>query len=235
LRTNACPSASPSAAVGGVRAALPARLQAVSAVERLAVEGEVLVDEGVVEGRRQGVHEVPAQVHLPVGERGLLEELVEGGEEIRRGDVDLLDVGVAELAQVARPLEARRLLLDAGQLEPVIHLVGIAPVHPRHRRLGQRLLDLQHRLRLRGRLGGRRPGERQHLGDVRLVGLAQVGELSVLLQVVVAIGQPQPALVEHADHLGGVLEVLLRAEAEERRRAAEVQARHPRRPGRRRS
>ena len=62
---------------------------------------------------------------------------------------------------------------------------------------------------------GRFAGEGEHVGDV---GDVLVAELLVLVAgagVVVALGQAEAALVDDGDLLGGVLEVLLFAEAEE--------------------
>ena len=78
----------------------------------------------------------------------------------------------------------------------------------------QALSTTLHRLR---RLIGRQAGELRLRRQMGLVGSAHRRELFV--EVHVAVGKPEPAHVGDADHLGGVLEVLLRSEFEERPRS----------------
>ena len=213
-------------AVDRLGAALPARLELRRARQRLAVEREVLVDERLRQRRRRLVHEVPPQVRLPLRHRRRRQHLVQRREEVGRRHVDRRDLGNAHLLQVRLPIPLRRRLLDARQIDAVIDLVRIAAIDARHRRLRQRRLDLHDRGRVLGRLRGRNAGQRQHLLDVRLVGLAQLRHLAGRRQVVVAVGHADAALVERADDLARVLDVLVLRELEHRIADRQVDARH---------
>ena len=63
----------------------------------------------------------------------------------------------------------------------------------------------------------------EHAADVLDVALRKVNGIGVVLQVVVAVGQAEPALVQIGDQLGGILKVLIGAEAEEHVHALAVQ------------
>ena len=93
--------------------------------------------------------------------------------------------------------------------------LGIPPVDPGERRARERRLDSHHRLRS---LGGLLPGEArqaQRLLHVGQVGLADLLRGRVVLQVVVAVGEPQATRRHLGHHLFRVLEGLGASESEE--------------------
>ena len=119
-----------------------------------------------------------------------------------------------------------RLLLQALAIEAVVHLVRIAPVHAGHGRARQVRLDAQHGLRLLPRVQLGVPCQLEHRGRELLIALARFLHLGFVAHVVVAVGQPQPALVRDPDHLLGVLCVLDGAEDEEAAGAGVVHLAH---------
>ena len=77
------------------------------------------------------------------------------------------------------------------------------------------VLEIEHRLG--ARIGIAQPGEPEHRGDMRDVLGADVGELGVIDEVIVAVGQTEARLA-HADHVARrVLGILLDADAERHR------------------
>jgi hypothetical protein len=68
-------------------------------------------------------------------------------------------------------------------------------------------------------------GQPQQRRDVRCVLRAQFARVGVGAQIVVAFGQTEPALIEFADHRGGVADVDRRGECEAGIDAERVQAR----------
>ena len=107
----------------------------------------------------------------------------------------------------------------------MVDLQRVAVVGLGHRCLRQRLLDAQDGLGV-GPGGLRlRAEEAQRALHVRLVLGADVHHARVVLQVVVTVGEAEAPLLHAGDDLRGVLQVLLRAELEERRRAHAVEVR----------
>src|SRR5581483_646994 len=113
-------------AVGVLHAALPPRTQLLRTGQRLAVEGEVLVDEGRRQHRRRRVEQLPPQIRLDVvdGRRG--EDLAERLEEVGLGDVQRVDRRRADPLEVCLPLELRRQRLQLLRRELVVDLVRVA-------------------------------------------------------------------------------------------------------------
>ena len=99
----------------------------------------------------------------------------------------------------------------------------VPPLFALERVLRQRRLDLYNCLGA-GRGPLRRVArELQHLRHMLGVLLAQLRRVRVVLDVVVAIWEPETTLAKRRDHLRGVLEVRGRAKAEERTNADRVQ------------
>ncbi len=96
----------------------------------------------------------------------------------------------------------------------MIRIVRVAPLHRSERGFRQLRFQRHHRLGFRVHRSGIVSSQRQHLGDVRNVGIAQFHRLVVGLRVVVAIRQSQAALSGAPDYFGAVLKVLLRSEPE---------------------
>ena len=128
--------------------------------------------------------------------------------------------------EVADPVEVRRLLGEALAIDAVVAVVRIAQLHALERDPGERGLDLHDLRRFERGFRFRPAHEAHHLRDVLLVLPADRLHLLVVLQVVIAVGKSQAALVGRPDHLLRVLEVLLRDDAEEGRRPAVVEPSH---------
>ncbi len=193
--------------------ALPAGLLLRRAVQHLAVEGEVLLLEGLGQEVGGGAEGMPAQVGAPLGRGGRGGELGEGRGVRGLADVQFFDLRPAGL-EVGRPVEARGLLLQLGQGALVVGLLWVAQFHAGPGRLGHAGLQVQHHAGPDlGQVCGI-PGQLEHLRDVGLVLGADVLRAGVVVQVVVAVGQAQAALVQGAHVPGAVLGVLHDEEAE---------------------
>ena len=107
----------------------------------------------------------------------------------------------------------------------MIDLLGIAARDAVERSLGERRLESHHNVGVRLRLVGLVAGQLEHLLQVRDVLMPDLDGCGIVLQVIIAVGKAEAALVELRDHGGGILEVLPRAEIEQRARAAAVKAR----------
>ncbi len=171
--------------LGGVDAALPARLELGDAVEGGAVEREVLVDEGLGQERRVVGQQIPLQPALDRGQIGAVQDRVVGLEEARLADDDPRRLADAGAVDERRPVEVRH---QPGQLVEavlVVGLVGVARVDFRPLLLGEPGFQ-------RHDVGGQRfgvvdLGQREHLADVGLVPGPDLGELGVVLEVVVTV------------------------------------------------
>ena len=94
-------------AVGGDDAALPAGLQFLGAGERATVVVKILIDKFLRKLRGCGMNDVPAQVHLPISQRHRGQAFVEGLKELRLADVDVVNVGKADIAKISVPGKIR--------------------------------------------------------------------------------------------------------------------------------
>src|SRR5262249_28115828 len=103
-------------------AALPARTLRRLARQHTAVAVEVLVRKRLCEKEGVRVDDLPAQVRLEVGKRRGAEELDGGLQELRRRDVQWVDIPNAGLAEVRGPVEARGQRRKLGTALLVIEL-----------------------------------------------------------------------------------------------------------------
>ena len=174
---------------------------------------------------------VPAEVGLPFGEGTRFELVLHFREERRLGDVDHADGGEAAGLPVGGPVERGRHGGQFGARHFVELLVGVAEFHLGQRGFGERGFDLHDGLRLGLRGGGRIAEEFEHARHVLQVFGAGLFALGVGLGVVIAIGQAEAAGGGEGDHLFGVGEILVGAEAEDGVGACglQVQARQNRR------
>src|SRR6185437_3875655 len=181
--------------IGRGDAALPAVFDDFLAGEVGAVEVEVGVHEGFGEGGGGGVDEVPAQVGFPIRQRGRGQLGVEGAEEAGRNHVHVGEGGRAGGGEEVGPLELGRERFELGERHLVVDGVGVAAGDVIHRALRQCGLDAQDGGGFGGGLGGGVAEEGEHFLDVGDVLLAQRNGFGVGLEVVVAIGKAQSALV----------------------------------------
>ncbi len=211
--------------IGGVRTTFPAWQQDLGPGQIVAVKREGLVDEARSQGHGVVGNRVPAQIGTKLGKRCGFEQAIEPDEETGDRHVDGSDLGqIAD--EVTPPRKMRRGRLEAGAIDPVVHVLRIPPVDQRHRGLRELGFELQHDVGVRGGSGRGLASEDEHAHDVAAVGLAQLARFRILLQVVFAIGQSQPALVGFAYYLRGVAKVLIRAEGEEHTEGAVLHPAH---------
>ncbi len=118
--------------------------------------------------------------------------------------------------EVDLPVEVRSHGLQLGDRHDVVDIGWIAAVDAGHRSFGQRGLYRHHIFGFCGCLFGRIAEQREHLRHMREVFGAERLRAVILIQVVIAVGQAEAALVDRSDLLGGVLLVLLGAEGEEK-------------------
>src|SRR3989442_5170483 len=83
-----------------------------------------------------------------------------------------------------------------------------------HGGLGQCGLHIHHYLSVGGGLLRAITHQTESLLQVRDVLSAKLDRFRIVPEIVVAVGQPQPSLVDDGDHLGGVIEILARSESE---------------------
>ena len=105
-------------------------------------------------------------------------------------------------------LQMRRDRVRGLESHRVIDRVRLALLNVRHRGLREPRLESHDRLRFGG--GSRRgvAEEHQHARDVSDIGGACRLECGLVLQIVIAIRQPEAALARHRDHPRAVLEIL---------------------------
>ena len=157
---------------------------------------------------------MPAQVIFP-GIQGRRPELrLHPLEEIWHRHVEALNVGGADPLEVPVPIEGGGQSDECFPAHFVVQVLGLAALHPFQRDFGQGRLDLHDVFRRGGGPVGGITEQLEGLRHVFQVLLASLLGFVVLLQVVVPIGQSQPALVGIGDHHAGVLVIPLGVEAE---------------------
>ena len=201
--------------VGEAGAALPARADLAGAAQRLAVEVEARARQPPAENRRGRARQVPAQVVLPVVERCRVQKGVEALEEVGNGHVQVRRLRRAHGGEVVLPFQRRgeRFQIVAGHL--VVDVERVAALHLLQRHAGQRRLDAEDPLRRQSGALLRVSEQLEHPHQVVAIAIARLARLGVVLEVVVAVRQTEPALVDDGDDRGGVLRVLLGAETEQ--------------------
>ena len=113
------------------------------------------------------------------------------------------------------PAECWGEFLKVFRTHLVVEVGWIAALDARHLGLGQDGFDAYYGCGFVGGVGGRVADQLKHFCNMRDVGFAQFNGFGVVLGVVVAIGEAEPALIDFGDYLGRVLEVLVGAEGEE--------------------
>ena len=95
----------------------------------------------------------------------------------------------------------------------MVAVLGIAAFGAVHFRLRERGFDAEHSLGGIRRLFGRPPSQREDLGDVNDQVLPHLLHLRIVfLDVVIAVGQGQAALVHVGNHLIGMVKIGARVE-----------------------
>ncbi len=168
------------------------------------------------------MHDLPAQVSLPVLEWMVVDQFFRGVEEIRRSDDVVIADGRFRGFQISVPIDrwSHRLYLREAHL--VIDVLRIAPLDVVHLRRGHCGFEFDYRACIRRRLRFRFPGEHEHLLDVRAIFGEDLLRLVVRTEIIVAIGQAQAALIDLSDDHGGVVVILSARKAEQWRTALVV-------------
>ena len=123
------------------------------------------------------------------------EQLAEALEELGLGDVERVDRRRTDAAEIARPLEGRREPLQLVRREFVVDVVRVAARDIVERALRQRGFDPHDGVSHGAGVRRRHSHQRGDAADVLDVLLPQLHRLGVVAQVIVAIGQPESALV----------------------------------------
>src|SRR5690349_5428357 len=93
--------------IGGGAATLPARANFLGSSENPAIEGKILLHEGIREKRRGTMDELPAIVGLPVGKRYAGQHAIERFEEIGLPDINLGELRTAHRLEICIPGKVR--------------------------------------------------------------------------------------------------------------------------------
>ena len=203
--------------ISGVDATPPARRKFRRAGQRVVEEIEILIDEGLAEIWRGLMRQLPLEIHLPMRDGMLLDGLLQAAEEIRRGDKKSLLRGRMDQREITLPVERRRQLLELRQSHLVVDVLGIAALHHVHGRFGQLGFHLENNRCVRSGLGRRFARELEHVGKMRQVLLAHLNGLGVVIEIEIAAGHGEAALVELRHGLLRVVIILDGREAEHRR------------------
>ena len=136
--------------------------------------------------------------------------------KLRLRHIQLLHAGSALHSEIVSPLNTWCERCKLLHRHHVVNLVRIAPFHACQRPLRQRRLNVHDRVGIGLRLLRRFAFQRQQRLDVVHVLLAQLHALSVGLQVIVAVRQPQPARTDLHDDHGRINGILPRPRSEEK-------------------
>ncbi len=218
--------------VDPLHAALPARLHFGSAVQVFPIELEVLLNESRRKALGGSSDHMKAQIRFPVVDRFGRKKRVEFLDE--RGSVYVEDgeVGVLHVAVVGHPVEIGSKPGEVGNHHLVDQVVRIATFHPRERGLGHGRFHSHDRISVLFGHGRGVANQLENLLQVLQITFTRFLRLGVILDVVVAIGHTQAALIDVGDHLLGVVRVLRRAGGEQHGTVvgipeiSEVQPRH---------
>ena len=187
-----------------VDAALPAGAHLRHPAQHLAVEVEGGLHGLLGQQSRERAEDPPAQVRPPVLQRDLLQQLRVGLGVVGLGDVECLDaIDDTDTSQVGVPVVAGG---EIGQFTEAVLVVGLhrVPVGDLRpvqlREAGLKIHDAC------GIVGSPHAAPLQHRTDMLEIGRTHLGE--VLLEVVVAVRQAEPAL-PHVEYISGGVAVVL--------------------------
>ena len=208
--------------------ALDAFVLLLLAADPPAVEREVLgVD---VRGQRvgDGAHDRERQVRAQGGRLGVRDDLVQARQQGGVLDVDALGRAGAERVQVARQVERRRERRELGAVVAIVRPVRVAPLLRAQVQRREARLERQHRGGQARCVGRGRPDVPELRRDVLDVGGAQVGGGRPLVEVGLAIGQPERRLGEPEQVAARVVVIDGHVPAEQREEPAAMQHRQQR-------
>ena len=185
--------------------------------ERGLEEVEVLDGEGVREQRRSAMESVPAHQVFDGVERLLLDRRIDRLDEAGRDDVQRGHGRESLALEKLLPVVAGREGLELVDLQDVVAKRRIAHLNPAQGALGQSGLNAQHIGSLRGGLLGRVVQQLEHLDHVGDILLANLLAAVVVVQIVVAIRESEPALTRGENLLARIHLVLEDIDVEEER------------------
>ena len=134
---------------------------------------------------------------------------------------DLVEIADADGAQIVAPVETGNLAVELSDRGRIVELVDLPRL--RLRPVGRRdlLLEIVDALRLGGRIGNSR--QLEHVADMRDVFPADFDETRLIDEIVIAVGQPEPALAEIARIDAIILEIEFDPHADRYRNAHAVE------------
>ncbi len=141
----------------------------------------------------------------------------------------LVKLGPLSAAKYSFQVKVGTQLLQLCRGHLVVDLGGIATLHSVHRGLGQFGFQRHHGLGIGRSLVGRLSQQLKHSGHVLKIGFAQLDRLVVGLQIVVAVGKSQAALIGAGNFHHGIFSVGLGAKGKQRIHAAPLQVSDERR------
>ncbi len=134
---------------------------------------------------------------------------IEFFEESRRRGIHDLELRRFERHEIGLPVEIRRQNLQVSNLDLVLAFVGIATLHARHGRIGQRGLKTHHCGRVFLRCFRTLAQQLEHLLHMLHIALADLFGFGVVFDVVVAVWKSEPALEDCGNLLFRVIGVLV--------------------------
>jgi hypothetical protein len=194
------------------------------AADAAPVEREVLAVDPGGQRVRGPAHEREREVGAQDLRRGGADDLVQPGQQRGVLDVDGLRRRRPERVEIAGEVELRRQRRELCPVVAIVGLVGVAPLLGLQVQRREARLELEHG---RGRIR-RQPGVLELRADVLDVRRPQLGRCRALVEVRLAIGQPEPGLLEPQQVAIGVVVIHGHVPAEEREDPGTVQHREQR-------
>ena len=186
---------------------------------------EVGIHEGLRKPRSGSIQHMPAHVSFQRIQRLRFQHAVHLLEEIGIRDVELRKPGCADRREVAIQIEIgteRRRLVAAHLMVAVLRIAALGAVHRVCRKQGFNHQDGLRRLRRLLRTLACQGKQLRGVVDQNLTLLNFVG---IILDIVIAVGQREPALVDVGNNLVRIMQVRLRVEIEQRVRPNQVYVR----------
>ena len=190
--------------VDGVHRPLPARRDFRHAAQSMLLEGKILRDKRRGKKRRIATEQIIGEQCLPRIERHVAHDGAKASEIARLPHHDGRGVGAESgRTQKGRQILRRDQRRQAGDIGLVVGLDRVAVFDPRPLQSGQR--GFQRDDVVGAFLRRRLAGQRQQFGDVLAIGRSDRLKMRVVLEIVIAVRQAEPALVQMRDIDGGIV------------------------------
>ena len=159
---------------------------------------------------------MPTQIGLPVGQGNIGHHLIYFLEKARLIDVNFSRLRFADSRKIAGPIKIAGAAGEGGQCRLVVGFMRIAAIQACHRRLGQAGLHFHDGIRRILCSLVLIAQQLEHGDEVLNIGVAYFLRAAVLIHIIIAIGKPQPALIQLCDHMLAVLVVRACAQTKKR-------------------